>query len=137
MSKCENCGVPITEGTRCSDCGGLARFIEIVARVSYPPWMIVVRPDKGHAYLQVRDDEGRCNQTGEQNPWGGRKWRLSPHMTDTEIVKTALKAVLSAVEHETLENFKYRGVSIFDPHIRVDDLVEMRHSRPLDARASA
>lgn len=55
-------------------------------------------------------------------------------MTDTEIVKTALNAVLAALTHEALETFKYRGVSIFDPHLSVDALWWARMQFPLDAR---
>lgn len=110
------------------------RFEQIVAQVSFPPWQLIVGNDGPRSHVQVRDDSGVCNVTGVALPWGGRKWLLSDHMTETEIVKTCLKAVLSAVEHETLENFRYQGVTIFDPHIRVEDLVRLRASAPLDAR---
>lgn len=65
----------------------------------------------------------------------GRKWFLSPHMTKSEVVLTALKAVLTFEEHETRERFLYRGRAIFDPHYDVDLLWEMR-GRPgaLDER---
>lgn len=134
MLRCENCGVSVQSGTRCTDCGSMARIERVVSKVAYPPWTITVRQDGPRSYLQIRDDHGVCNVTGGSKPWSGRKWMLSPHMTDTEIVKTALKAVLSAVEHETLENFKYEGVAIFDPHIRVDDLLALRAACPLDLR---
>ena len=64
----------------------------------------------------------------------GRKWRLSEHMTKSEIVQTALKAVLAFEEHEVRENFKYRGQAIFDPHYDVDALYELRKTNPLDER---
>ncbi len=111
------------------------RFARVLARVSYAPWQINLGHDGPRAYLQVADAKGRCNITGEPAPWTGRKWFLSPHMTDTEIVKTALNAVLAAVTHEALETFRYDGVTIFDPHISVDDLLALRLSRPLDHRA--
>ena len=47
-------------------------------------------------------------------------------MVDGEIVQTAFKAVLTALEHEARENFTYRGHSIFDPHWDVEKLVELR-----------
>jgi hypothetical protein len=58
--------------------------------------------------------------------WRGRKWFLSEHMTDGEVVQTALMACLAASEHEIREQFKYRGVSIFDPHYDIERLVELR-----------
>ena len=58
----------------------------------------------------------------------GRKWVLSQHMTKSEVVATAFKAILTAEEHETRENFKYRGAPIFHPHYNVDILVEVYHN---------
>lgn len=54
----------------------------------------------------------------------GRKWLLSEHMVTTEIVHTALKAVLAYHEHEIREKFRYRGEAIFNPHMSVHQLVE-------------
>lgn len=59
----------------------------------------------------------------------GRKWRISPHMTKSEIVATAFKAYMTWVEHEARESFQYRGQSIFGPHFDVDSLVEMAAER--------
>jgi hypothetical protein len=47
-------------------------------------------------------------------------------MTKSEVVQTAFKAALTAIEHEARERFTYRGQSIFDPHYDVDQLVELR-----------
>nr|WP_315206420.1 hypothetical protein [uncultured Albidiferax sp.] len=43
-------------------------------------------------------------------------------MTPSEVVQTALKCVLTSLEHEARENFKYKGAPIFGPHFDVDDL---------------
>jgi len=63
----------------------------------------------------------------------GRKWRLSQHMTKSEIVQTAFKAILTAEEHEVREKFLYRGHAIFGPHLNVDALVGFSQLA-LDAR---
>lgn len=55
---------------------------------------------------------------------GGRKWDLSLHMTESEIVFTVWKAVLAFMEHELREKFHYKGKKIFDPHISVNALLE-------------
>jgi len=108
---------------------GFNEFREIVDRIEYPGFSFVIGSDKSdHFFLQVQCYDGICNVTGRQISWSGRKWRLSVHMTPSEVVQTALKAVLTAVEHEARENFKYRGVSIFDPHYDVEKLVELRKS---------
>lgn len=76
-------------------------------------------------YLQIKCN-GVCNVTGELQKWSGRKWQLSEHMTDQEIVQTAFKAVLTALEHEARELFKYKDVSVLDPHYDLEKLVELR-----------
>lgn len=57
---------------------------------------------------------------------------LSPNMTKSELVQTAMKAVLAAEEHEAREHFRYRGKCIFGPHIDVDGLLAVCDD--LDAR---
>ena len=64
----------------------------------------------------------------------GRKWRLSPWMTKSEIVQTAFAAVLAAVEHEAREHFLYRGQPVFGPHFDVDALWTAAFQHQLDVR---
>lgn len=112
-------------------------FRRILARIqlkSEPTWLIELRYDEKRPYLQVQDPAGTCNITGKPMPWHARKWMLSPHMTETEVVTTAFKAYMAAIEHEAREGFLYREQSIFDPHISVEDLFRLRATRPLDGR---
>lgn len=81
-------------------------------------------------YLQITAPTGTDNVTGEAYHWKSRKWLLSQHMTTGEIVQTALKALLTALEHEAREQFRYKGEAIFDPHYDLDFLVALRkHER--------
>jgi hypothetical protein len=106
---------------------GHSEFRAILDRCTFPGFNFVLGSDRsGEFYAQVQCYDGTCNVTGQPKEWHGRKWRLSAHMTPSEVVQTAFKAVLTAVEHETRENFKYRDVSIFDPHYDVERLVELR-----------
>jgi len=41
------------------------------------------------------------------------KWYISPWSTEGEVVQTALKAILIAMEHEVREVFQYKGVPVF------------------------
>ena len=67
-----------------------------------------------------------CNDAGgEPVQQRTRKWLLSKYMTRSELVRTAFKCVLTAIEHEARERFRYRGVAIFGPHHDVDVLVRM------------
>lgn len=53
----------------------------------------------------------------------GRKWYVSPHATDGEILQTILKAIITFEEHEIRERFEYKGRRIFGPHHAVSDLL--------------
>lgn len=89
-------------------------------------------------YLQVEADMPDA-ATGDPSEERGRKWMMSIWMTPSEVVQTAFKAVLTFVEHETRENFKYKGRAIFGPHFDVEKLVGLADlgEAAVDARKSA
>lgn len=95
--------------------------------VSYKDWQFRTSDDPDDLWLQVLIPDG-------DKIYHGRKWRLSQHMTRSEVVQTALLAVLAAEEHEAREKFTYRGEAIFQPHYNVDDLVDLKRSSGLDVR---
>jgi hypothetical protein len=99
----------------------------VLAEVSYKKdWFFHVAPDE--SFLQVRF-------FADHAPQHGRRWWLSEHMTRSEIVQTALMAVLAAEEHEVREHFRYRGAAIFGPHFDVDQLHLLAQSKTsLDVR---
>lgn len=67
-----------------------------------------------------------------------RKFRLENRFTVTDIVKTAWMATLAAEEHEAREEFKYKGSSVFGPHVDIDVLADlMRQKKNLDLREEA
>lgn len=115
----------------------IKRVQEIVADIDYRPdgyrWRIEVDnndPD-GRVFIQLehyRPD----TFTGEMKWGGGGKSYLSPYMTVSEIVRRALGAAIAYEEHEVREEFKYKGVRIFGPHIDVEALVEV--AERLDVR---
>lgn len=67
------------------------------------------------------------NNTGIYEHWKGRKWYLSEHMTNDEIVKTAYAAFEAAVTHEVMEGFKMDGVTVFNPHLDFEELIKISH----------
>lgn len=103
------------------------QILVVLADVRYLNWTFHVGTDPEPAgaaprhWLQVRFP-GADSVTGDPAVQHGRKWRLSPYMTKSELVQTAFKAVLTAIEHETREQFAYRGRPIFGPHFNVDEL---------------
>lgn len=63
-----------------------------------------------------------------------RKWMLSPWMTKSEVVGTAFKCVITAVEHEARESFTYKEERIYSPHYDVDALAELCRAGKFDER---
>jgi hypothetical protein len=94
--------------------------------VEFGDWKFRVGGDFASArpFLQVTFSEP-CMKTGVMKHWSGRKWFLSLYMCHSEVIQTAFKAALGAVEHEAREKFKYRGRPIFGPHYDVDKLWEI------------
>lgn len=78
----------------------------------------------GRIFLQVVY-YAPCTKTGELLKWHGRKWYLSDHMTDDEIIKTAYAAFEAAVKHEVMEGFKVDGKILFNPHVSYEALLSV------------
>lgn len=92
-------------------------------------FVIKIREDDKYGnriYLQYYY-RSKCNQTGADVMWYGRKWYLSEHMLDDEIVKTAYAAFKAVVEHEMMEGFKVDGIILFNPHINFEELLKISH----------
>lgn len=77
---------------------------------------------EGRVFLQVYY-LAPCTKTGEIMEWKGRKWYLSEHMTDDEIIKTAYTAFEAAVKHEVMEGFKVDNIVLFNPHVNYEALL--------------
>jgi len=74
------------------------------------------QPEEGRVFIQVIYD-APCIKTNEWKPWHGRKFYLSEHMTQDEVVKTVYLAFRLAVEHEVMEGFRINGTALFNPHV--------------------
>lgn len=66
-----------------------------------------------------------CTKTAELLTWKGRKWYLSSHMTDDEVIKTAFCAVEAAIKHEIMEGFKVDNIVLFNPHVSFEALLQI------------
>src|SRR4051812_18073238 len=90
---------------------GESRMREIFERylkdVRFTDWEIRVHMDGERPYLQVGfwdfDAELPPAEQACKTYQKGRKWMLSPHMTKSEVIQTAFKAIMTALEHETRE----------------------------------
>lgn len=98
---------------------------KLVSNISYKDWDVIVKKfkDDDRPYIQIQF-YAPCNNTGEPERQYCRKWALSYYMTNTEVIRTAYKAVRDAEMHEMQENFKYMGERIFSPHINLEAMVE-------------
>jgi hypothetical protein len=99
-----------------------AEIEQVLSQIAYKDWQFYLGEARGVLFLQIRfiSPDSATREIALQS---GRKWLLSPFMTPSEVVQTALKAVLTAVEHEARERFLYRGVAVFGPHIDVESLL--------------
>ena len=63
--------------------------------------------------------------TGTPEVQHGRKWYLSEHMTDDEIIKGAFGAFERFIAHEVKEGFKVDGKRIYNPHTDFEELLKI------------
>ncbi|HVG81475.1 MAG TPA: hypothetical protein VNB28_04255 [Methylomirabilota bacterium] len=106
---------------------------EIVSRIRCLDYEFHVLTKGEVPYLQVRYVEPDI-VTGDPTDQHGRKWMLSHHMVRSELVQTALKAVLTSMEHRAREHFFFEGQRVFNPHFDVLALAELARDRRLDVR---
>lgn len=99
-----------------------------LSEVHFPDYNFFARESGGRMYIQAsfwaidHSAVDGCQYVEEQFT---RKWYVSSEATKSEVIQTALKLILTAVEHEAREAFKYRGRAVFGPHINVDVLHEV------------
>jgi hypothetical protein len=94
---------------------------QIVNNISYKNWKLRVL-EKGDGFLLQVLFVAKDIKTGLDQEQRCRKWYISSHCCNSEIVRTAFKAIEAAELHELHENFQYKGRRVFDPHIDVDHL---------------
>jgi len=88
-------------------------------------YMIGVTPCGHTPYLQIKFRSKDNFNPSYEYEQSGRKWMLSYHMTDDEVVSTALLATKQCIEHEIRELFKYKGEPIYRPHYDIQALHEL------------
>jgi len=118
------------------------KFERDLADINYKDWDFNIVPDNDRLYLQIGfwayDTTRPLHEQADREYQTCRKWFLSPHMTKSEVVQTALKAVLAAEEHEARECFLYKGKPVFGPHFNIDRLFDVcGQTDALDARKAA
>lgn len=103
---------------------------EIVAQCTYKPgWRVLTSQDSsgsgnGCWYIQLSVD-GTDSVTKEPCVWRSGKRYISSFMCRQEIVGLIFDLIKSAELHEVHEWFRYKGASIYNPHLDPDALVEV------------
>jgi hypothetical protein len=106
-----------------------SELLEVIDNISYKPnWHVLVGHDSlknSHGYLQLEVKNSVDSVTGNVVNWKSGKRYLSDFMCRQEIVGLVYSMIESAEIHEMREMFRYKGRSIYNPHIDPDKLVEL------------
>ena len=104
----------------------LPRVQSIVNNIRYKDWRLILGIDGTRLYIQWSFRARNWSLPGHpMHSWTSRKWHLSAYMTESEVVQTALKAAITAEDHEAREAFHYLGLRPFQPHIPLTALLEV------------
>lgn len=94
---------------------------EILSRIHFPGKAFRAGEQGDGWFLQIEYLEDDV-VTGESAMQRGRKWYVSRHATESEVVQSALVACLASAEHQVREHFTYQPTeddkprAIFGPH---------------------
>lgn len=101
----------------------------IVDDITYPFLQIELLERElgsGTEFAVVRVGAFRADSiTGETKLQMGRKWPLSIHMCESEIVQTVFSAITQWEEHERRETFRFCKQRIFSPHLNLSRLATL------------
>ncbi len=102
----------------------LVRLMTVVSRIQFPGVTFQLEHKEHGLALRVHCPDGVDALTGETAPWQGRAWPVSLDTSNGELVQTAFKALLTAMEHEAREAFTFQGKRVMQPHRKME-LVEV------------
>jgi hypothetical protein len=102
----------------------VARVKELIRNVVFPDYTFKVTESHGgvHLHAEYMDADIYTRQWEMQTT---RRWKLTPYMTDSEIVQTMFKCCMTSYEHRCREAFQYKGARVYGPHFDVEDLVKL------------
>ncbi len=105
----------------------------LINQVSYKDYEFNIFK-KGDAFLIQVQFMGTDTDTGKVELQKCRKWYISAYSCDSEVVRSCFLAIRQAEEHELTENFKYKGIQVFNPHLDMDKLAEFVGTKPFQTR---
>lgn len=101
----------------------LERVRAVLQRVSVPGFEFIPEVMSGKLFVRIRKVE-LDQQRGVVEPMLGRRWLVEREASESDVVRTLLKAVLTWEEHEIRERFLFDGRRIFDPHVAYSSHVD-------------
>jgi len=87
----------------------------LVKRVHLPGFTFLCGQIGDQLTVQIQKTEVNI-LNGLPEPMTGRIWLIDPFATESEVLRTLLKAALTWEEHELREQFRFDGKLIFNPH---------------------
>jgi hypothetical protein len=106
----------------------VARFASLLKLVHFQNYRFIVHLHKETIQLYAEYEDIDVD-TDELETMRTRRWNLTPQMTDSEVIQTAFKLVMTSMEHRAREGFLYKDARVFGPHFDVNDLVLLCKSR--------
>lgn len=107
---------------------------KIISLIQYKDWKFVVLT-KGDGFLiQVQFMGEDTDGSGQMELQKCRKWFISQHSGDSEIIRSCFLAIRQAEEHELCERFLYKGQQIYNPHLDMDRMADFITAKPFEVR---
>jgi hypothetical protein len=106
---------------------------EILDAIKIPGHKILLH-QKGDGYLVQLAYADPDVETGKMQLQKTRKWYLSAHMTESEVVESVWAAYKRSMVHRASENFTYYGKRVYSQHFDVNARIQMCRDHAMDRR---
>lgn len=107
----------------------IERVREILSNVACREYSFHAEQVQGGFHLSVEAIEADA-YTAVPSLQRGRQWFIAETASPGEVVQTAFKAVLTWVEHEARESFRFKNQQVFGPHTDLEGLTAICAARP-------
>ncbi|ASP46260.1 hypothetical protein HOR87_gp23 [Marinomonas phage CB5A] len=102
--------------------------IDIVHDCSYKEgWRFIINGniETSNLYIQIEVANARCSASGLDVSWKSGKRYISQYACRQEVVGALFALIKDAEMHEVHEMFRYKGSSIYNPHLCPDALSKL------------
>lgn len=112
------------------------QIANILANIQYKDWWFEIKEiDEGSFGHLIRTcfmakDADFDKITKQECRW----FFLEANVTETDVVRTAFKAIEAAEYHEMCECFKYLQQRIYHPHLDLHKMAEFMITKPIDEK---